>query len=168
MICREIAKLAHELVPLSQRMHNNYYTVKDIRTSSDLFKYYSVRLSTEEDARLLGSSRPAIDHEVDIPPNHYRPSSFHTNHKRSSATYHTAHSGPFSFSNTHFPRNFAHLWAWRAFRPFLPLSLISWPYFKTRVQPLGIAWSVLSRCSASRDNLFHVFTSCALAVLLLA
>lgn len=66
----------------------------------DLLKHRSVRPSQNVEDRLRGPPHPAMDHKMEIPTDDHEPSNSHINLSRSSATYHTAHSGPLPIPNT--------------------------------------------------------------------
>lgn len=100
MIREEAAKLTNGIVSLYQHMDIPERIFDDIRNVFDLFKHCLDGLPQEVKPRLEGPPHPSMELTLEIPIDGLQSSILNTNFKRSSATYHSARSGPLAFRNT--------------------------------------------------------------------
>lgn len=102
MIRGEISKIWNKLVSHSsfKRMNSADPTFDDIRISLNLLKHCFIRLSQEVGAQLEVPLRPAMTCKLNILTDHHISFDFSSINRKALATIHTAHFGPWPFSNT--------------------------------------------------------------------
>lgn len=134
MVGGEIAKLAEELISISQQMDSADLIFDNLRMWLDLVKHRSDCLSLEVDARLKRPSCTALDRKTDISTDGHGTTDSNSSYRWPSETYNTAHSRLFPFWNTSFPTISPPPIDVRAFCPSLLIYLITQPYFKTQAR----------------------------------
>lgn len=118
--------------------------IDNICMSLDLMKHHSVCLYIEVNARLEAPLWPARDRKMDIATGDHGPTDSKNNHKRASATYHTAHSEPLQFSNTPFPSISPPYFSVEGVQPIPLLYCIPRLYSKTQAQlPCGCLFPII-------------------------
>lgn len=129
-------------------MNSSIIIFDNIRMSLDLPKRCPICFSQSVEDWLKRPSLPAIAQKKDILTGNQVPVESSSSYRRSSATYHIAHSEPLPYPNPLFRK---------AFHPFNPLYLIIHLYLKTqRCTPRGCLVPIAS-VSTSRKQSFYSF-----------